>query len=174
MSRRSVLIILIFLLVIAIASLIAWLIYFVDGARSEIIVIKKGIAEIEKKEANIKKLEDLMASLVPEEQKISTAFADSKNLVLFIEKLESAARDAGIKLEISSAELFAADAGAYPKFQLSAEGSFGQNFRFLQLLETLPYQLEITDAIFALRSTEGADSYWQVHISITLLSFINK
>ena len=174
MNRRSLLIILIFLLVIASALLIAWLIYFVDGARSEIIAIKKGIAEIEKKEANIKKLEDLMASLLPEEQKISTAFVDSKNLVLFIEELESAARDAGIKLEISSAELSAGDAEAYPIFQLSVEGSFGQNFRFLQLLETLSYQLEITDATFALRSMEGAGSYWQTRASISLLSFINK
>lgn len=174
MSRRIIFIILIFLLTAIAIAVGFWAFYSANGATNEIIIVKKDAAEIERREANIKMLEELILSIVSEEAKVADAFTDSDNLVLFIENLEAAARGSGVLLEIESAEFADSGGESLPHFRLKTSGSFGGNFRFLRLLEAMPFQLELNDASFSVYSSEPNTRSWQLRTSITLFSFLNK
>lgn len=179
MSKRALATTAIFLSVSAAVAASSWIYYSSASASEKIISAKRDIAQIGRREANIKKLEDLTLSIAPEEKKISGIFAQSDNLVLFIEKLETAASDAGVSLEIESAEFATSGKPApldevLPRFKIKTEGGFGQCFRFLRLLETMPFQIEINDASFSLRQGAEGGKFWQLHISITLLSFLDQ
>ena len=174
MNRRIIFIILTFLLIAAAIALGFWVFYSVANATNEIIAVKKDAAEIERREANIKMLEELISSIMLEETKVADAFTDSESLVLFIENLEAAARDSGVFLEIESAEFAGSGEESLPHFQLKTSGGFGDNFRFLRLLEAMPFQLELNDASFAIHESEPNIRFWQLKISITLFSFLNE
>ena len=174
--KRLLVIVLLFLSCIFAVAAGFWVFNNSKNAADKIVESKKEIAEAERKEANIKLLEDLLASIAPEEQKISGIFTDSGNLVAFIEKLEVAAQDAGVSLKIESAELTSGDKKNkenLPHFNIISRGSFGQNFRYLELLESMPFQIEIKDAALTMRSEEKVGKYWEFRASITLLSFLN-
>ena len=173
MKRRIIFIVLIFLLIAAATAAGFRIFYLTSEAAGEIIAVKRDIAEIERKEANIKMLEDLILSIAAEENKITNILIDSETLVLFIEKLETAARDSGVFLEIESATLSAAGDGSLPQFRLKTKGSFGENFRYLNLIESMPFQIEINDAVFAALTDEKGGKFWELKISLTLLSFLN-
>lgn len=174
MNRRVIFTILIFLLIILSVVAGFWVFYSVASATNDIIAVKRDAAEIERREANIKMLEELISSIVLEEATIASVFADSESLVLFIENLEAASRDSGVLLEIESAEFAGSGGESLPHFQLKTSGSFGDNLRFLRLLETMPFQIELNDAALAVHESEPGARFWQLKTSITLFSFLNK
>jgi len=174
MNRLWVIITAIFMLTVGTAAAGARIYYKSDAAVSEIISTKKDIAEIDRKEANIKKLEDLLASVSDEQEKVSDVFTSAGNLVLFIENLEEAARSSGVLLNIESAEIAKDGSQTLPQFRLITEGGFGANFRYLELLERIPFQLEIGDLALALRPSEQNQTMWQTRVTLTLLSFVNE
>lgn len=179
MSKRASAISMMFLSVAAAVVASFWIYYSSASATEKIIASKQDIAQIGRREANIKKLEDLISSIALEEKKITGIFAGPDSLVLFIEKLETAAHSAGVLLEIKSAELASSGKPApldetLPRFKIVTEGRFGQNFLYLQLLESMPFQIEINDAYFSLQSGDQLGEFWQFSASITLLSFLDK
>lgn len=179
MNKRTAAIFVMFFSTAAAVTVSSWIYYSSVSATEKTISAKRDIVQIGRRETNIKKLEDLMLSIAPGEKKISGIFAEPDNLVLFIEKLESAADDAGVSLEIESAELSSSGKPppldeALPRFKIKTEGGFGQCFRYLRLLETMPFQIEINDVSMSLQSGVEGGKFWQLRASITLLSFLGK
>lgn len=132
----------------------------VNEARSD-------LALIEKKASDSRSLKTFMDGIKKETEKIDAVFLNEEMLVNFIEDVEDISRKTGVFLEINSIKTGKkGDLGANFIFKLS--GGFGEIFRFLGLLENMPYQIIIKKA--HLRS-EGKSSDWAADVSVILTSF---
>ena len=94
--------------------------------------------------------------------KLAAYFVDEQGIVAFLEQIETLGKSIGVKVEVSSA-----DARDKLLISLAAIGSFKSLLHFVQLLETLPYQLTITGLSLNGPGTTEA-SGWSGDIKIEL------
>src|SRR3989344_2111164 len=97
---------------------------------------------------------------------LDNAFINESNLVRFIEDLEKTAQDAFVTVKISSASAASNQDMSGPTFQFTASGGFGQLYKYLELIENLPYQIAIERAEFV----KGAGG-WELKLQVKVLSY---
>jgi len=73
-------------------------------------------------------------------------FLPEADIALFIEEVEKLARLAGVSLEVGGADLKPGNVITF-SLLLRSRGSFSSTFRFLGLLETLPYASSVDDVV---------------------------
>jgi hypothetical protein len=122
----------------------------------------------------IRSLERSIKEIAPEREAIEAHFAQSSNIVPFLDTIEKLARDAGVKSEVRSVDI--AEGTSELMVSLGTTGSFASMYRFIRLLENSPYELEITsfeiDQAGASAGTlSGGAREWSGSFTVKLLSF---
>lgn len=139
-----------------------------------------------------KLLNDSIETVKEDGEKLGTHFAESSDIVPFLNTVEGLAKKVGATAEIASVDELKDGGGLIMKVQTS--GSFRNIYKFLTLLENSQYELEFTDIDIQKESgstptpdpdpepdAEGEvkevpapvlDSKWQAVFGIKLLSFI--
>ncbi len=122
----------------------------------------------------IRSLERSIKAIQAEREQVETHFAQSSNVVPFLDTVEKLARDAGVSSEVRSVDI--AEDKSELIVSLETKGTFTSTYRFIRLLENSPYELEITsfDIGKGPASTDATGStapVWGGFFTIKLLSF---
>lgn len=108
-----------------------------------------------------------------------THFAQSSDIVPFLDSLEALGSQAGAKAEVTSVDILKDGTGLMAGVKTS--GNFESLYKFLMLLENFPYELEFVKIDMQKEAVAGdktaTDSVapepkWRADFSIKLLSFI--
>ncbi len=108
---------------------------------------------------------------------LSTHFAESSNIVPFLNEIENAGRKADVAVEVVNVD--AQNDGAFLSVKISADGSFKALYTFITLLEHSPYALEFT----ALTLEQGLvdtnldpalrkPTLWHTNMTLKLLTYV--
>lgn len=117
----------------------------------------------------IKSLDILLKDAEKEREELDAHFAQSSNIVPFLDSTQELAKKAGAASEIVSVDALKEDGEL--AVVMRAAGSFESVYKFLELLENSPYELEF--ATVDLKKTNEANSAkWEAFFKIKLLSFI--
>ncbi len=144
--------------------------YAFDMARKEKSGVERlriDVSATEKRLNNARSLNNLLKNTEKDAEKISAVFLDSKNIVKFVEGLESLSRKSGVSLVIKSATLPGEKEAEKPKLSFRTKGSFRDLFQHLVLLENIPYQIRFDKVSFTRLEKEN----WQIDFEITILSY---
>lgn len=148
----------------------------------EIDKTKKVTEEIEKKWASeserrkeLQTLDKSLKFIISDKEELDRHFAQSGDIVPFLNTLERLAKDAGASAQVSSVDILKENQGL--GVSLKAEGSFGSIYKLLQLFENSPYELEVValdmQRVFS-NETEGASTgtRWEGLFRLRLISFL--
>lgn len=119
----------------------------------------------------IRSLERSIKDIQSEKNLLETHFAESSNVVPFLDTLESLARQAGAVAEVTSVDI------VKDKSELSVaihvSGGFGSVFKFTQLVENAPYEIVIDsfDLEKEISTGEVGGGAWDGFFTLRLLSF---
>ena len=120
-----------------------------------------------KEEGVLKSIKALAQEIAPLYDKLNTSIVRKEGAAEFIELLESVGKRGGVTVTIQAVEK--ADHSTVNnleslKVTLSAIGSWESVVRFLGLLEFLPYQTSIEQAVLS-----RGDKDWRIDVSLTVL-----
>ncbi|MFA6301372.1 MAG: hypothetical protein WC609_03430 [Candidatus Paceibacterota bacterium] len=124
----------------------------------------------------IRSLERSVKDIEVERNLLDSHFAQSSDVVPFLDTIERLASSVGAKPEIVSVNILKDNSGLV--VELKASGNFQSVYKFLLLLENSPYELEFVSA--DIQNTEAQDAYdgktenptWEATFKIKLLSFV--
>ena len=131
--------------------------------------------EIAKRE-EIKSFNDSFKSIEADKTLFETHFAQSSDIVPFLNTIEKMASSVGTKAEVSSIEVAEDNTGLL--LEMKDSGSFSQVYKFITLLENSPYELEFTSVEMYTVSGDDTDKKgtkkggWEAIFKIKLISFI--
>jgi hypothetical protein len=132
------------------------------------------------KKANIKMLEKKIAELEATRARIDSYFVDSEQIDSFISYLENLGTTAGTVLEVKTVEISPNKKNTILG-KVSAQGTFASVMKTITLLESIPYQIEVT-SVYLNKDTQTVTSevkgktvtttsyVWQADISFEILS----
>ncbi len=123
----------------------------------------------------IKTLNDSAKTVESDKVQLEKHFAQSSDIVPFLDTIEGLAPKVGVKTEVTSVDI--SDDRITLLVSMKASGNFSSLYKFLTLLENSPYQLEFTGV--NIQKETGADvgkksnlyPKWNVTFKIKLLSF---
>ncbi|HBA45692.1 hypothetical protein A2W67_01260 [Candidatus Nomurabacteria bacterium RIFCSPLOWO2_02_40_28] len=124
-----------------------------------------------KKRDELKKLESSFSEVEKERTQLETHFAESSNIVPFLDTVEGLAPMVAAKAEVMSVEIM----GDSPFLMvgMNVSGSFEAIYRFLMLLENSPYELDFASMNLERQAPSNAsETKWTAFFNIRLLSFI--
>lgn len=113
----------------------------------------------------IRSLERSILEIEVERGELETHFAQSSNVVPFLDTIERLATNAGANSEVTSVDVSSEKSEL--EVALTAQGSFASIYKFIRLLENSPYEIEI-DSFNVEKGTAGE---WAGSFTIRLLSF---
>jgi hypothetical protein len=131
-------------------------------------------AELDRRN-DIRSLDRSLEGMKGDTARLQTHFAESSDVVPFLDTIEKLAPKAGAKAEVGSVIAGADNAALI--VTLKASGSFESVYKFLTLLENSPYELDFISmdfhAILPDASQKGGRALgWEAVFKIQLLSFI--
>jgi len=146
-------------------SVFGFLAYRIVGINKATAELSENMAKEEKRNQQLRTLQDLLEELGAEEAALDGRFLSSEGLVPFIELVEDVGRDAGVTVEVVSVGIQPeSEAGAsheWLKVALKAEGSWAEVFHFVRMLETMPYAIKLDQAGISREQTEKGPASWQ-------------
>jgi len=150
-----------------------FLFFKMSSGKKTIIDLRKTILQIKKKNEGEKLLVDMFGRLKKEKDVIDAVFLKESDLIRLIKSMESIGDNSGVTLKISSI-LPSVGEELKPKMSFVAKGSFEQIFKYMYLLENIPYLVTINKV--SLQSTREEKSKkenydWQILFSIQLESY---
>ncbi len=123
-------------------------------------------------------LEHSIKVIQGERDQLETHFAQSSDVVPFLNTIEGLALPVGVKEEVTSVDVQADKAGLL--VGMKASGTFNNLYKFLTLLENSPYELEFMEvditretASSAVNKKNAPAPVWDAVFKIKLLSFVN-
>jgi hypothetical protein len=128
----------------------------------------------------IRRLNDSIQAIEDEKTQLQTHFAQSSDVVPFLNTIEALAPEVGAKAEVASVDIATDDSGLL--VSMNATGTFENIYKFLMLLENSPYEIKFTSmdmhtqaasdasVVVKTKSTQAAPA-WQAVFSMKLLSF---
>ncbi|OGZ44647.1 MAG: hypothetical protein A2756_05550 [Candidatus Ryanbacteria bacterium RIFCSPHIGHO2_01_FULL_48_27] len=144
----------------------------IQESNQSLLATHQELASLERKEELLRNLERTVTDLAPDIEKIERTFFKPNEVVNFIVALESAAASSGVELSINNADLNKPAVNEQPtsSFALTARGSFTQIYRFIVLVENMPFNMEFTNvSLLGQNNTNGsAPSASSVQASIDL------
>ncbi len=123
----------------------------------------------------IKTLDRSIKIIEGEMKQLETHFAQSSDIVPFLDTIEGLALKVGAKAEVASVNILTDQTGLM--VGLKGSGNFENLYKFLTLLENSPYELEFIDMDLRRETELNAGnknvtvSKWNVIFTIKLLSF---
>jgi hypothetical protein len=127
--------------------------------------------QIEKQRRDdIRTLDRSLLKIAPQRAELDTHFAKSSDVVPFLDTIEKLAPMAGAKAEVISVDTLPSNTGLV--VGLKAVGSFTSVYKFLELLENSPYELNfISMNIDKVDTVNKKGGNWEAIFKIQLLSF---
>jgi hypothetical protein len=125
---------------------------------------------------DIRKLNSSLEEITDNGAQLENHFAESSDIVPFLDTVEKLASEVGAKAEINSVNAGADNTQLV--VELKASGSFGEIYKFLTLLENSSYELDFLSmdmnslAALDVPSKNAKDANWEAVFKIQLLSFI--
>jgi hypothetical protein len=134
--------------------------------------IRERILALDTDLKNLKVLESFLIQTQEERGIIEPAFVRGGDFVPFIEDLERVGAESSVEVRVESAILGgSAAAPKEPSFRLTAEGSFSSLFRYMLLLENLPYEIAFGEVRFVKNLNESGEGIWIGTFIINLKSY---
>jgi hypothetical protein len=138
------------------------------------------LAEVDKAEEKNQELVTLKKTISTSEedrQTLSSYFVTDDTIVIFLENLEALGATSNTEVKISSVTQNTEDKKL--SVAISSVGGFGNVFRFLELIEQVPYATEVKTLSLATRddpvsTTENPSKLWEADIQIELTSYVSK
>jgi len=130
--------------------------------------------EMQRREA-IKTLDNSVKMVEGDKAQLETHFAQSSDVVPFLDTIEGLAPQASVTSEITSVDMSADYTGLY--VSMKASGTFSGLYKFLTLLENSPYELDFISLDMHQEMPVVAGnknvkiSQWDAVLKIELLSF---
>ncbi len=124
----------------------------------------------------IKTLDRSVKVIEAERAQLETHFAQSSDIVPFLDAIEGLASKAGAKAEVTSVDILKDQAGLI--VGMKASGTFSGLYKFLTLLENSPYELDFVSMDMRKETELSREDKsvpvpkWNVVFKIKLLSFI--
>lgn len=143
--------------------------------RDSVTELKKTILQNNKKSEENKILTDAIDRLKKEKETISAIFLKEEDFVRLIKSLESAGEASGVSLKINSISPTDIDKKTNPQVSFTAKGSFERIFRYMNMLENIPYLTTIENV--ALQNIQDAKDKslsgrgWQALFNLRLESY---
>ncbi|PIR69266.1 MAG: hypothetical protein COU47_04195 [Candidatus Niyogibacteria bacterium CG10_big_fil_rev_8_21_14_0_10_46_36] len=163
--------------VIVLLAFLAWLGRFFVAKISEkqqhLVDIQTEIERMGVRQQNLKDLEILFDEVQQRKDEIDSVFINERSVVRVIESFEARARELGVELEVESASLPTASAARGPEIQLHLEGSFDALYRYIKVLEVMPFQISI-DLVNINKRSSAEGPGWAATIRLTVLSFLSQ
>lgn len=127
---------------------------------------------LEKKRLSLEAAENLLVEVKEEMEKVN-AFFVSADGVEFFQQIESLAKTAGAQIEIRTESVNTEaipDQKAFELLTLSIDvsGGWQEVMRFVELVETLPIELKVTNATFG-KVVETSESYWEGGVRLSVV-----
>lgn len=127
-------------------------------------------AVLQKRGDNLRTLERLLEQIAPARNRIAALFVRSETVVALIESLEASAVSSGVDLSIRDAQLPEDKHDGVITITLIARGSFRNLLHYIQLLELLPYQLQVED--MRLSHMGGERTFpWEEHLQLRVFNY---
>lgn len=126
-------------------------------------------AEEDARRNELKSLDAMLENIKKETAALDEHFAQKSNVVPFLDSLEELGTEAGASSEVLSVET--TPNGSDLLISLEAEGSFRAVYKFLQLLENSPYELEFLALDMGRSSGGDSTAEWEGFFKIKLLTF---
>ena len=114
----------------------------------------------------IKALDYSVKIIESERAQLETHFAQSSNIVPFLDTIEGLAFKVSVKAEVTFVNPSEDNIGLM--VGMKASGTFNNLYKFLTLLENSPYELEFIE----MNMNKGTEREWDLILKIKLLSFI--
>jgi hypothetical protein len=166
-----------------VAFLFSCLLFFLFYKKiiNNINIAKQSQIDFEKETSRREDIKDFNKSFKSIEQEknlFETHFAQSSDIVPFLNEIEKMAETVGTKVEVSFIEVAKDNTGLI--IEMKDNGSFSQVYKFLMLLENSPYELEFSSVDIHsvvkenfvggknITKREG----WEAFIIIKLISFM--
>jgi hypothetical protein len=130
--------------------------------------------EAEKRQ-QVKDFNDSFKLIEKDKTLFETHFAQSSDIVPFLNTIEKMASSVGTKSEVSAIKV--AEDGTGLILEMKDTGRFSQVYKFIMLLENSPYELEFTSVLMH-TGTDDTDknntkgSGWEATLKMKLVSFI--
>jgi hypothetical protein len=120
----------------------------------------------------IKSLDESLKSVEAGRKELESHFAQSSDIVPFLDTMEELARSVSASPEIISVD-DKKEANTL-LLNMRAKGSFESLYKFITLLENAPYKLEFTSMHLAkpLPEPGGGSSAWEATFTLKLLTYI--
>ncbi len=115
----------------------------------------------------IRELDNSFKAVADEKTALETHFAESSDVVPFLDTIEALAPAVDAKAEVTSVEILDDHSGLL--IGLKTSGSWGSMYKLLTLLENSPYELEFVS--MDMQKEPGAP-LWDANYKIKLLTFI--
>ncbi len=157
-------------------SVFVWLFLFreIKNKNQELELMERRWQLEAQKREDIKTLNYSFKIIKEEKAQLETHFAQSSDIVPFLDTIEGLAGKVGAKAEVSSVDILEDSPGLM--VGMKASGTFSGLYKFLTLLESSPYKLEFLS--MDMHRETGLDTKdttipkWNVFFKIKLLSFI--
>ena len=135
--------------------------------------LKTELSEEMSRREEIKDFNESFKLIEQERNLFETHFVQHSNIVPFLNKIEDVAKSVNTQIEISLVEISKDNIGLV--IQMENTGTFSNIYKFINLLENFPYELELSSINIYSDYTENkksTDNLWKANITIKLTSFI--
>ena len=128
------------------------------------------------KRDEIKTLDNSVKIIEGDKVQLETHFAQSSDIVPFLDTIEGLAPEASVTSEVTSVNISGDQTGLYVSMKTS--GTFEGLYKFLTLLENSPYELEFIsldmhkETVVAVENKNVKIPQWDAVLKIELLSFV--
>lgn len=168
-----------FSIIFFLLSLVAFLFFYrTINFRNQQSQLKEEKWQIEaNRREGIKMLNNSVKMVTEEKTKLESHFAQSSDIVPFLDTVETLAAKVEVKAEITSVDIAEDHSGL--TIGVKTSGTFSGLYKFLTLLENSPYELKFVgmdmkrESILDSSGKNIATAKWNATFRIKLLSFIN-
>ncbi len=136
---------------------------------SKIISINSKLVVANRLAENEKEIVNLLKNTETKREKLSSYFVSTENPTSFLETIESSARSVGTEVEVQSLDVKHKDKEkkqSFIKVSLLAKGSWDSMFRFMLLLENLPYVVVVSNSAFTMGGDGDDFGKWEGQITL--------
>lgn len=138
---------------LTIAVLVLYIVFFLQirEKNKNISLLKNEADLVIQKEGRLRSIQQLISDTKDEREKLSTYFVGKDGAVEFIEKIESLEADTGAVIDITSVSVddigdVVNEDAELLRLLFKAEGSWQSIYQLLSLIESLPFNVSVTQA----------------------------
>ncbi len=154
-------------------GLYIYLYYSLVSYDESVVTDSSTVYSVESEKDSIQKIQRLVATTTPDRAYLDSLFVPSDGTANFIQNLENLADDAGVShtLSVNSTEDGTLNSSGrdYLVFSLGISGSWQSVYRFVSILENLPYKISISTIHLNISDATKKPPLWSSNITFTVV-----